>query len=196
MQKIKELVSKWWLVLILGIISVICGFIIVSNPGTGFMATKFVLVIDFITIGILSVAYVIGNRDKINAWGWDLVLAILVLIMGLMIAVIPGLSEMFILVLFSCGFVFEGAFGIKLSILLKKNEVKGWGWVLALGIITVIAGLICVFNPITAALTIDILTAVAMFSHGAQMIALSIKMSKLKGSIKKVEKKVAEAKAR
>ena len=112
MTKIMETLKKWWLVLILGIISIGLGIWALANPGAGFSAVSLIVAIDFIVVGVFSVAYVIANRDIIPAWGWDLVAAIIILLLGIAVAAIPGLSESIAIWLFTFGFIFKGIFSI------------------------------------------------------------------------------------
>ena len=183
MTKIMETLKKWWLVLILGIISIGLGIWALANPGAGFSAVSLIVAIDFIVVGVFSVAYVIANRDIIPAWGWDLVAAIIILLLGIAVAAIPGLSESIAIWLFTFGFIFKGIFSIFKAFTFKSEGVKGWGWVLALGIITLILGIMLIVNPIVSALSIDLLAAFGMFSFGISMIVTSIQMSKAKSTI-------------
>ena len=187
-----EIIKKWWVVLILGILSLICGFWIVAHPGTGYQACKIMVTVDYLATGIFMVATIIANRKSIPAWGWDLVAAILVVIMGLTIICVPGMSDAFLLITFAIGTISKGIVAIRVSLLLKKRETKGWGWILALGILVVILGISHLFNPAASAITIDILISAAMVAFGIAAIIISIKLSKIKGSIDQAKEEIRE----
>ncbi|MDO4938681.1 MAG: DUF308 domain-containing protein [Lachnospiraceae bacterium] len=184
-KRLTEVLKQWWLVLILGIISVILAFILIANPGTGFNMVRIIGVINFITIGILGIVSTIARRKEIPAWGWNLVGCILILLLGIFVACNPLLSDLVLIYMFTFAFIFEGVNGIFGAFSLKDQGVKGWGWSLAFAIITVILGILLVGRPLIAALSIDIIAAAAMLSFGISMIVLSIQMSKAKATIEK-----------
>lgn len=185
-NRIAEILKKWWLVLIIGIISLILAFVLIANPGTGFEVARIVGIINFIAIGIVGIASTIARRNEIPAWGWNLVGCIILLGLGIFIAAVPLLSDTILIFLFTFAFLFEGINGIFGAISLKNQGVSGWGWTLALAIITVILGFLLVGHPLVAALSIDIIVAAAMLCFGITMIVLSIQMSKAKATMDKM----------
>ena len=187
-NKIAEVLKKWWLVLIIGIISIVLGFILIANPGTGFDVARILGIINFIAIGVLGIVSTIARRAEIPAWGWNLVGSILILLLGIFIAVVPGLSDTILVFLFTFAFIFEGINGIFGAFSLKAEGVPGWGWTLALAIITVLLGFVLVANPLITFLTIDVIVAAAMLCFGITMVVLSIQMSKTKAEIDRAMK--------
>ena len=183
LDRIKNFLKKWWIILIIGIISVILGILMIANPGKGFNFARIIVLIDYLAIGITGVATTIARRDEIPAWGWNLVGSILILLMGIIVAVVPGMSQTLLLIMFITGFILQGISGIFAAIALKKAGTPNWGWSLAFAILTVIVGIMLMINPLVAALSIGILVAVEMFSFGISMILLSIRLSKIKGAI-------------
>lgn len=183
LDKITGVLKKWWLVLIIGIISVILGINILVNPAIGFETVRLIIVIDFIAMGITELVAVITFRREIPAWGWNLVAAALDVILGVFIAAVPGLSESLLLALFSVGFVFEGIMVLSGAFALKSIHVKGWGWNLALGILTIIVGFACAANPIISFMAIGTIAGITMLVVGCALTVLSIRMSKAKALI-------------
>lgn len=187
-NKVADILKQWWLVLIVGIISLILGFILIANPGTGFNLVRIIGIINFIVMGIMGIITTIARRKEIPAWGWNLVGSILLLGLGIFIAVVPMLSQTVLVFLFTFAFLFEGINGIFGAFSLKAQGVSGWGWTLALAIITVLLGILLVGHPLVAALSIDIIVAAAMLCFGITMIVLSIQMSKVKAEIDMAKK--------
>lgn len=189
-NKIADVLKKWWLVFIIGIISVILSIILIANPGSGFDVARIFGIINFIAVGVLGVISVIARRNEIPAWGWNLVGSLLVLALGIFVAVVPGLSESVLIFLFTFAFIFEGVNGIFGAFSLKAMGVKGWGWSLALAILVVILGMMVAANPLIAFLSIDIIVAAAMMCFGITMIVLAIQMSKAKAELDMAAKEV------
>lgn len=182
-ESIMSILKKWWLALIIGILSLILGFIVVANPGRGIGFAKIFVIIDFIAVGVISVISVIARRKEIPAWGWNLAGAIILLILGIVIAVTPGLPEMIMMFMFTFGFLLKGIQGIFQAFEFKKEGVPGWGWTLAFSILVVILGIMLVANPLAAFLSIDLLVAIALIAFGISMISTAIAMSKAKSAI-------------
>ena len=182
-EGIMDVLKKWWLALIIGILSLILGFIVVANPGRGIEFAKILVIIDFIAVGVISIISVIARRKEIPAWGWNLAGSIILLILGIVIAVTPFLPELIMMFMFTFGFLIKGIQGIFQAFDLKKQGVPGWGWPLAFSILVVIVGIMLVANPLAAFLSIDLLVAIALIVFGISMISTAIAMSKAKSAI-------------
>ena len=182
-EGIMDVLKKWWLALIIGILSLILGFIVVANPGRGIEFAKILVIIDFIAVGVISIISVIARRKEIPAWGWNLAGSIILLILGIVIAVTPFLPELIMMFMFTFGFLIKGIQGIFQAFDLKKQGVPGWGWPLAFSILVVIVGIMLVANPLAAFLSIDLLVAIGLIVFGISMISTAIAMSKAKSAI-------------
>ena len=182
-EGIMDVLKKWWLALIIGILSLILGFIVVANPGRGIEFAKILVIIDFIAVGVISIISVIARRKEIPAWGWNLAGSIILLILGIVIAVTPFLPELVMMFMFTFGFLIKGIQGIFQAFDLKKQGVPGWGWPLAFSILVVIVGIMLVANPLAAFLSIDLLVAIGLIVFGISMISTAIAMSKAKSAI-------------
>ena len=63
---------------------------------------------------------------------------------------------------------------------LKAHGVKSWGWVLVMGIINSVLGLMMIANPIFGVSMVLIFTGVSLLSLGFSMIAVSLWLRKVK----------------
>lgn len=188
LKQIAETIKKWWVYLILGIIYVVVAGYAIAVPGVSFLAVKGLFVAALIASSVVEIAQVIANRDEIPAWGWNLVASILVLTLAVTVAVTPGLAATLITFAFAFAFVFNGFKGIGDAFTLKKSYVKGWGWVLVFAILTLVLGIMLLYNPLSAVLSIDRIAAFALLAEGIKMIAISISLSKVNSMVKKAEK--------
>ena len=189
-----DVLKKWWIVLIIGIASLVLGIALAVHPGSGFEVARIVVVVNYLVLAAAAIAVIVARRDEIPAWGWDLAGAILLFALGVAAALTPGVSEGFLIALFIMGFLIEGISGISGSVALKRLGIPGWGWSMAFAVITVVVGVMLIVNPLAAVLSIDILVAAAMISFGISMIIISYKLSKIKGGLNVAVKK-AEDKA-
>lgn len=196
-ENLANAVKNWWILLIIGILSVGCGIAVLAQPGAGIQVIKVFLIISLIGTGIFGIAYVLSNKDNIPAWGWDLVLPVLTVIAGIILACNKGAGEIFIICFFAAGVLCKAIETICYSIALSKVEGSGWGWTLALGIIELLLGIFLMANPLFTAIfassLANVLVGITLLFMGIAAIATSIQLSKVKSAVKNAEKAVDEA---
>ena len=185
------IIRKWWIVLATGIVSVVLGIAVATNPGSGFGAVKIIVLLDYLLIAALAIVFIYKRRNAIPAWGWELAIAIALFIVGIVLAFTPAVSDGLLVALFAVGFILEGISGVSGSVVLKRFDVSGWGLNMVLAILTILCGIMLIFKPVVAVLSIDLLVAVAMMSFGITLIMISYRLSKLNGSINMAERNAA-----
>ena len=178
-----NVLRKWWVILLIGLFSLVLGLVLIANPGTGFEIARTIVVADYLILAAAAIAVTAARRSEVPAWGWNLAGAVALFVLGIIAAATPGVSESVLIALFIFGFLIEGISGIYASLLLKRVYASGWGWSMAFSVLTVLIGLMLVFNPIVAALSIDMLVAVAMLSFGVSTVIIAYRLSKINGSL-------------
>jgi len=190
---ISDTLKKWWLVLIAGILAIILGFTALFSPVDSFGTLSTIGVIVLIASGVVKAINVIKNRNEIPAWGWNLIAALLYVLLGILILSLPFGKDL--LLAFMAGFAvtFEGINQIFNAFALKQVEGSGWGWVLALGIITIILGISLISSPIFSMAFVVYFFAFGFIFVGIDLIAASIALSKMKAAVDMGTKAVEEA---
>lgn len=185
MDEIKNVLGKWWLVLILGVVALVIGIWMVCSPGKTFMAMSTLLMILFLAMGIGEIVYVIANRKCIPAYGWNLAAAIIIFLLGVGVAVRPFGSEFLLAFLFAFGIFFYGLKGLTNAFTLKAADYKGWWVTLIIGIITTLFGCSLMFHPFFSAAVYGILLGIGIISGSVNLIVTALMMSKAKSVIDK-----------
>lgn len=188
---IKNTIEKWWILLIAGILSLAVGIYAFCNPDGTFEVLSTILMVYLIVSGICKLIAVIKGRRLIPAWGWVLAAAIINIVLAVMVAVLPYGKDL--LVAFMAGFavISEGVDLILTSMALQYNKIKGWGWFLALGIITIVLGVLLLAYPMASMAFVVFLFGFAFEFEGIDLIAFSIALARLNSSI---DRKVKEVK--
>lgn len=192
-EKVKDVLSKWWIALVLGILFIVGGVFLLGNPGAAVESLSWILVVFFITSGILSIVYVLKNKDTIPAWGWDLAAAILTTVLGFVVLFRPLMKESLLVGIYAAAILFAGINGITNSISMKKLKVKSWWVLLIAGILMVVAAFMVAANPIVGLLSIGIWVGMSVIFKGVELIATAIALSKAKGVVDNAEKQVNAA---
>ncbi len=97
METLKEellmTVKNWWIFIILGILAIGVGIWMLFNAGMAYSALSLFFSISFLISGVSTCYVAIANRKTIPAWGWSLFSGIMILILGVILVVSPGMSE-------------------------------------------------------------------------------------------------------
>lgn len=189
-EKIKSVLSKWWIALILGILLIAAGVWMLQNPADAVGVLAKVLVVVFILTGIYSVFYVLENKKNIPAWGWDLAAAIIMVIMGIALLFAPVAQLGLVGGMFAAGVLLMGINSIESAIAIKKMGVKTWWLTLVIGILTIIAAIMLAFNPVLNILTLGTWAGIATILKGVEFIFVAIAVSKANSAVKNAEKEV------
>ena len=173
-------IKHWWLLLILGVLLLGGGIWIAFSPREGFLALAIVFIVLLLVNGIFQIIFSISNSNKMSGWGWHLAGGILEFLIGIYLWSYPGIS--LIMLTFVVGFwlLFRGIFVIAGSTDLKDKGLKGWGWILTLGIVMTILSFFIIMDPVFGAFSVVYLTAFAMIFMGIAYIVISFKLKKIK----------------
>lgn len=179
----EQVVKKWYLPLIIGIVLVIMGIGTMITPASSYLALSVLFAIGFFVNGILETYFAIVNKSE--NWGWSLVMGILGIILGLMLLFNPALSA--ITLPFYVGFLllFHSVTGIGIALHMKQNYVIDWGTLMVIAILGVLFSVILIFNPLLAGISIVLWTGFAFLASGFFSIYLSIRIRKLHKILKK-----------
>ncbi len=117
-------------------------------------------------------------KYAVKNWWLSLILGILFVGVAIMIMFTPepsyaALAIVLSVCVFTCG-IFEIAFAVS-----NKDNLSGWGWYLAGGVIDLLIGLLLIFMPGLTMLMIPYLLAFWIMFRGFSAIGISIDMSSM-----------------
>ncbi|MCU0407781.1 MAG: DUF308 domain-containing protein [Bacteroidales bacterium] len=164
--------SKWYLILLRGIILTALSFFVLFNPEDTLKTVAFYLGIGFFIMGILLVIRGIPKRKEEGDWNWDILEGIGDLILGFLLIVVPMLLVAIIPILIG---IWAGLYGFKQvadAVRAKKNILLQ----LLTGILIIILSLILIFKPLLLGLTVAIWLGVLLLVAGIYNIYYSIRL--------------------
>lgn len=185
---VKQAVKYWWVSPIIGIIAIILGVWCMVNPGATLVVLGALFIAGFLASGIFEIIFALSNKNTIKGWGWTLASGIIDIIFALILLAIP-VSTIAVL-LFFVGFwiMFQSIWGIGSSIELQRNGIKGWGWVLAFGILGLILSFILIVNPLFAAGFVIYLLAITLLCYGMMRIYYGLRLRNIHKEFEEFEK--------
>ncbi len=185
-------INNWWMFLLRAALLIILGIWMIANPGMGAAALAIYLGIMYMFTGIIQIVFSISNRKKLEDWGWYLLGGILDLVIGAYMLTHPGITVAVITILIGIMMAFLGGTLISKSLQLRNKDTEGWGYLLAFGILTVIAGLLILFNPFAGAATLITIIGISFLIGGVASIVLAMRLRKIKGTLKDFKEEVQE----
>ena len=168
-----EVLSKnWGWLLAFGILMIILGVIAIGTPVVATIAVQIMLGWLLIIGGIAE------GIHAFMAQGWrgflfELLSAILYLVVGVLLLVNPVTGALALTVLLAVFLVVEGIF--KIITALRVRDHRGWGWLLASGILSAILGvLIWAQWPASGLWVIGLLVGIQLLFTGWALVMLAL----------------------
>lgn len=181
-KSLTQLAKHWWLPLIEGILSIIVGIYAGMHFGSGFMAVSIMVAAFLFASGMVGLCGALVSGDYEGKF-LTVILSVLRLVASLILVVIPGMAEMYLLIIAGAAFLTLAINMIVLSLQMKKYKTEGWGWMLALGIILVINALILIANPLISVVMISASVCAELIISGVHDILVALQMKKLKAAL-------------
>ena len=170
-QSIRE---HWVLFLIEGIVLVVLGILAILVPPLATITFTFFIGWLFLIMGIMGLITTFWARHAPGFW-WSLLSAVLAIAAGIVLLINPFSGAFTLTLLLIAFFIIEGVLSIMYALEHKKELSGRWGWMLASGVIDLIlAGIILLGLPGTAAWALGLLVGINMLFGGSALIAMAL----------------------
>lgn len=163
----------WYYSLIRGIIAVVFGILVLVSPLATVVVGVVWLGVFWIVDGIVSVVDGVRRRGSAGA-GWEIAFGVIGTLAGLFLVIQP-LQAASTLVLIAAIWAILGGLTIALGSLRGRGQ-PGWGWGVAAGAITLLFGLVMVFQPGLALATFVLLVGWYAIVLGVSLVVLGLRM--------------------
>jgi uncharacterized membrane protein HdeD (DUF308 family) len=147
---IETLARHWWVPVIRGIAAIVFGIIAFVYPGLT-IATLVLFFGAWVLIdGIFRVIGAIGHRGSDPDWGWQIVIGIVGIIVGLLTFHAPQVTALALVVYIAAWALMIGATEIAFAIKVRR-EIKGEWFLILMGLASIIFAVLLLWNPIAGA---------------------------------------------
>ncbi len=181
---IRNNVKYWWLYLLNGIIFLIAGFVVFSNPFSSYVLLSIFFSVTLFVTGIFEIAFAVSNRKGHVGWGWSLASGIVDLVIGFILMLYPSVSMAVIPLFLAFWFMFKGISLIGFSIQLHTEKIPNWGWVLVGGISLIVIAIFILDNPTLGVAAILGLMAAAFWGTGIFSIIFAFRLRHVKKELR------------
>ncbi|NIG54578.1 HdeD family acid-resistance protein [Chitinophaga sp. Cy-1792] len=184
LSTIRSNVKYWWLYLLNGIIFIIAGFIVFSNPFSSYVILSIFFAVTLFVTGIAEISFAVSNRQSMYGWGWSLASGIIDVVVGFLLMIYPAVSMAVIPLFLGFWFLFRGISLIVFSIQLSMEKIPNWGWLLVGGILLVMVSIFILDNPTIGVATILGILAAGFWMAGVFSIIFAFRLRRVKKDLK------------
>jgi uncharacterized membrane protein HdeD (DUF308 family) len=170
---VADVAKVWWVVLVIGIIFFGFGIVMLFNVAAG--ATAIAIIVGAFLIFDGLVEMISGGRRNNHSRGWAIVLGILLVIGGIVVIAWPGVTFLVIAIVWGLTMLVGG---IARSIAAATLRGYAWGWLVVLGILEAILGILMLAWPDVTAYVILLLIGIYSIVAGILQIVLSFQLRK------------------
>ena len=179
---LQQLFRKWWVVLLQGILLIILSIYIFNYPVEVLAGISFWFGLLVFAAGLLGIiAWLVADRSEKE--NMSLLWAVLTAAFGLLMLLKLGVTMKTITIIFGIWVLVSGVLLLKHGWLLKETGSFGWIMVIV-GVLSVVAALMMIFNMGTGALAIGTLLGLQVLFTGIALVLLSLAKKKVAGKVK------------
>jgi uncharacterized membrane protein HdeD (DUF308 family) len=147
---IETLKRHWWVPVIRGIAAIVFGVIAFVYPGLT-IATLVLFFGAWVLIdGIFRIVGAIGHRASDPDWGWQLVIGILGIVVGLLTFHAAQITALALAIYIAAWALMIGASEIAIAVKMRR-EIKGEWFLILMGLASIVFAVLLLWNPIAGA---------------------------------------------
>jgi uncharacterized membrane protein HdeD (DUF308 family) len=161
------LTRHWPRLVIIGVLDVVIGILAVAWPGVTVLALALILGVLLIVSGVMSISFGLTMRRTGRAWIWPVLLGVFSVIAAIIIIIHPGAGIAAIAFGAALWFLLTGITDLVRATTLPGDRLW-WGF---LGAISLIAGIILLFDLGAAILTVALIAGIFFIVRGVGEIA-------------------------
>jgi len=165
----------WWIFLLRGIFAILLGIIALWAPAGTFTTLVIFLGAYMFIDGIFSVVAAISNRKIMDSWVWMLVIGIISIIVGIITFRNPFVTGAALIYLVAFWAIVIGILEIVVAFSLRK-VIRGEGWYIVAGILSILFGILLLSNPIAGALTITFIFGFYALIFGIFLVSFAMRL--------------------
>lgn len=174
--------KHWWIQILVGVLWITTGIVTVLFPGQSFLVLALAFSVILAATGASHIIFSLYNRKHTEIFIWNLVVGILDILIGSLLFLHPEITAVTLPFVFGFLLIFRSVSLISFSIEIRRLRNSHWGYVLVLGISTLLFAIFVLFFPLIGIFTIVFWTGVGFLISGMGNLYLGWKEFKLERS--------------
>lgn len=119
-------------------------------------------------------------KGAIRHWYLPLIVGVLFLIIGVYTFLSPAAAYLTLAILFSISYIFSGISEIFFAIA-NRHELDNWGWALAIGVVTLLVGILLYIHPEITMVTLPFMVGFLMLFRSVSGIGFALDLKNYGG---------------
>ena len=151
--------------IVAGILLIAAGIYCLCNEDVAVLSAGLMLGIFMLAAGIAEIVVFAGTSGVLIGSGWLLLDGVLTVIMSLFLLFNQWFTLLSLPFIFTVWLMFSG-----ISRFVSAFDLRSWGWVLAVGILLMVAGFICMMDPWVSAAAVGVTVGLVFLLEGISAI--------------------------
>jgi uncharacterized membrane protein HdeD (DUF308 family) len=161
----------WWLLLLEGIVVLVLGVLLITNPAATTAVLVQVLGIYWLIAGIFRIISIFLDSEM---WGWKLFIGVVGILAGVLILQHPIWSTALVPATLV---IILGINGLIMGVVELFMAFKGGGWGAGiLGVLSILFGIFLMFNPLAGAVALAIVLGIFGIIGGIASIIMAFRI--------------------
>lgn len=159
--------------IVAGILLIAAGIYCLCNEDVAVLSAGLMLGIFMLAAGIAEIVVFAGTSGMLIGSGWLLLDGVLTVVMSLFLLFNHWFTMMSLPILFTVWLLFSGVSRFVSAFDLKALGMRGWGWILALGIVLLVFGVVCMMDPWVSVVAVGVTVGLVLILEGIGTIAVA-----------------------
>ena len=156
--------------IIAGVLLIVAGIYCLCNQDIAAMTAGVMVGIFMLLSGVIEIVVFATTSGLLFGSGWLLLDGVLTVILSLFLLFNQWFTMMSLPFLFTLWLLFSGISRFVSAFDFRAFGVRGWGWILTIGIILMVAGFICMMDPWVSVAAIGLTVGLAFLLEGISSI--------------------------
>ena len=156
--------------IVAGTLLVVAGIYCLCNQDIAVLSAGLLLGLFMLVSGIIEIAVFAGTSGVLLGSGWLLLDGVLTVIMSMFLLFNQWFTMMSLPFLFTLWLLFSGVSRFVSAFDLRACGVRGWGWILAVGVILIAAGFVCMMDPWVSVAAIGVTVGLVFLLEGVSAV--------------------------
>jgi uncharacterized membrane protein HdeD (DUF308 family) len=175
---LETLKRHWWVPVLRGVAAIVFGIIAFTHPVMAIAALVLFFGAWMLVDGIFRVIGAFTHRASDKEWGFDLIIGIVGIIIGLLTFHAPRITVVALVIYIAAWVLMIGATEIAVAIKLRR-QIKGEWFLILMGLLSIAFAVLLLWNPLLGAATLIWIVAWYALVFGVLGIILGFRLRSL-----------------
>jgi uncharacterized membrane protein HdeD (DUF308 family) len=179
-DSLRLLIRKtWWISLVQGLAALVIGILLITRPAPTLVLLTIALGAYWLVGGIFDAVGAVTRRQADRHWVLALMAGLFAAAAGLLLLGRPVLgflvTSVMVITLIAIGAMLSGLFSVVWAIRVRR-EIHGEVWIVLLGILSILFGLLLLASPVVSVVALIQLVAVLAILGGVMAIVTAVRL--------------------